>query len=241
MDLLQLPGQPLHFPLHPLQPAQPPFLASFRMERMARITTTARMLMTIKSPITDLSEIYMIDCHIISFFSFGRFIAFAQYQENQQSQNSHGQHGENAEYGFSGEQTRNLVNDHGNSVGKTAHICNGAGSPLGTVHFPLDGAYGGKTGSAQQIEDHETVRTDGTEIGGDHGPDLIAGFAELTGKIVQSTEGHNDLFFGDQAGDSGDGGFPAHIAHPAQGIENPCEQIAHGSQQRSVGIFHSDQ
>ena len=56
-DLLQLPGQLLHLPLHPLQPLHPPSLRVLSMERTAVSSAAARMLRTMISPITVASLI----------------------------------------------------------------------------------------------------------------------------------------------------------------------------------------
>ena len=84
-------------------------------------------------------------------------------------------------------------------ITKEGSIADGRSGPLGVVHLPLDGAHGGEAGGAQQVENHERVRSHSAKIRAYGGIDA-AGILHQIG-LASVVVGHakeiDDLLLGD--------------------------------------------
>ena len=62
-------------------------------------------------------------------------MALAQQQIQQACQHSQSRHGKHAEHSLAAEETADLIDDHGDGIGKAAHIGDGAHGPLHIAHL----------------------------------------------------------------------------------------------------------
>ena len=56
--------------------------------------------------------------------------------------------------------------------------------------------------------------------------------------MIQRSEGHNHLFFGNQARKGGHSRLPCHIAHPSQRIKDPGSCLSDSRKQRHAVVPH---
>ena len=101
-----------------------------------------------------------------------------------------------------------LIHDQGNSISKHAHIADCNGSPLGAVHLTLDGAHSRKAGCAQQVEDHEAVSGDCSEVLSNSAPDLVAVLSNFFQTAIEHTKGSNNVLLCNEAGNGSHGSLP---------------------------------
>lgn len=109
---------------------------------------------------------------------------------------------------LAGDQTADLINDGGYNVCVCAHVADRQCSPLAVVHLTLDSAHCCEARCAQQVECHERIRADLSEVPSQLAPDLGAVLGNLTSEVVKLTEGSDNVLLCNQTGDGGNGGFP---------------------------------
>ena len=127
-----------------------------------------------------------------------------------------------------------MVDHEGSDIGVGGLVGQGKPGPFGVVHFPFDGADGGETGGAQEVEGQKSIGGDHRKVGGKGVPELGAVFGRFR-VTVEDPHGAHHVFFGHKARDGGHRGVPG---TETQGGEDPGDGPAQGREEPLVEVLH---